>query len=66
MNNLISTEDYAKLCGITAAQVRNRFYDGKIGGTYIKGVLFIDKIQFPPTKKLKGGRPSAKQILSKI
>ncbi len=60
--NLISTKEYAKLCGVSETTVRNRIYMGYISAKRKGGYIFIDADKFPPQPKGEGGRPNAEKI----
>ncbi len=62
--NLVSTEQYAKLAGVSPQAVRDRIYKGKIAAIYIKEkVIRIDLLRYPIIHKIKKsggtGRPKS-------
>lgn len=64
LENFVSPQDYATLCGVRVATVFTRFKHGHVAGIRISDKLFIDKETSPPIRNI--GRKPTKAPAAKL
>lgn len=58
LENLVTVQHYARLCGIQSIAVNRRIYSGAIRPVKVSGIKFIDITVNPPVKRNPKGQRS--------